>query len=159
MSEEQVQNLTDNEIPAILDEDLANVDTSIPVLRGGQVHDFDIKSVEVSDNKQGTGKNLVITLSTTSDLPSTRGDIISAGFPCYVYIGLTPAVGRPDKKDYTEDDIRRALARFTLAVHGEKCAVQPIDKHIGKRVKCKISVTKPTAEYPNEGNNVTFVPA
>ena len=129
----------------------------MPVIKSGVIHDFDVKNVEVSDNKDGTGQNLVITLATTSPVAGLNGQQIEAGFPVYHYIGLTPITGRSDKRDYTEDAIRRSLAQFTLAVHGQKVPVRPLIQHIGKRVRCKVAVTKPTAEYPNPGNKITFV--
>lgn len=143
--------------PSILDEDLSSVDTSFPVIKGGIIHDFEVKHLEVQDNKEGTGQNLVITLTTTGPVPGLNGQTIDAGFPVYHYVGLTPIVGRPDKRDYNEDQIRRSLAQFTLAVHGKKLPVNPFDAHLGKRVRCKVAVTKPTAEYPNPGNKLTFV--
>ena len=141
----------------ILDEDLANVDTSMPVIRGGIIHNFEIANCERMQNRAGTGENIRITLKTTEELQTTKGDMLSAGFPIYKYLSLTERVGTPGKKDWTVDDIKKGLAQWMEATYGTKRAVAPLEEHIGQRVKCKVTVTKATDEFPNEGNALTFI--
>lgn len=143
--------MTENESLSILDEDLSSVDTSMPVLRGNVIHDFEIVNIEVTKSKDGLGDVLRIQLKTTGELLSTKNDTVNAGWTLYNYISLSP------KGDYTIDRIRRSLAQFVEAVEGRPGQVNPTDRFIGKRVRCKVKVTKPTAEYPNEGNSVSWV--
>jgi len=149
--------MQDNEMtaPDILDFDPTGVDTSAPILPKA-IYDLEIKNVERGPNKDQTGENVKITLITTQPHIATNGQEVSPGFPLYKYIALTPRTGEPGKKDYTTDDIKREVTLFCEAVHGAKVPMLPLDKHIGRRVRCKIGISPATDQY-EESNNVRFV--
>ena len=151
---------TTTTLPSILEEDLSNVDTSMPVIAANPpiLHAFDLADVTIQSKDDGS-QSVKITAKTTTELRSTKGDMISAGWPLYSYIGLTERVGRPGKEDYTKDDIQRGLASFVLAVTGKKEKFGDPKRFVGMKVYGRIKIKKGTDEYPGDSNSVTFVPA
>lgn len=143
--------------PNFLDEDMGSVDTSMPVIKGPLTTELEIVSVDQADSADKTGQNLVIKMKTVGEHKGTKGEPISAGFPLTKWIGLTPMVGRPGKKDYSPDDIRRSLAQFLEAVEGKKGSINPRERFTGMRVIVKIGVQPGNEKYPNESNSVTWV--
>lgn len=142
---------------SFLDEDLSKVDTSMPVIRGGIAAELEIVSVTQEPKKDGTGSNVVIKMKTTRELPSTKGDMINAGYPLTKYLSLSPVIGRTDgKKEYTEDDVRRGLAQFMEAVEGKKGNMNPMERFAGKRVMVKVTVSPGNEQYADESNSIKF---
>ena len=142
---------------SLLDEDLSAVDTSMPVIRGPVTIELEIVDVTEEESKDKTGMNLVIKVKTVTPVNSTKGDIISPGFPMKKWIGLTPMVGRPGKKDYDGEMIKKSLAQFQEAVEGKKSSIKPLERFKGQRVMAKIGVQEATEKYPNESNSIQFV--
>jgi hypothetical protein len=141
---------------SFLDEDLSSVDTSSPVFKGNQVLELEIVDVFTDKTKDGLSDRLTIKSKTVKSYPGTK-ETIKDGFPITQYIGLTPMTGRLDKKDWGEDDIKKSIAKFLEAVEGKATRLTPMDRFKGKRFLVKAAVTAPTAQYPNEGNQFTYV--
>lgn len=105
--------------------------------------------------------NLKIRLETTTDLVSTSGEPLAAGFPLTTYVALDP---RGD--DYPILKVRKGLAAVLQAVYGEKNDV-PLtvlrddpESIQDKVVEVKVKIGKPTAEYPNPSNSIgQWIPA
>lgn len=119
--------------------DLSGVDTSRPVLPE-QMHVLSLAKVDVTDNKAGTGKNLVVVFNTVNDSPDVTGaKIISAGYPITKYYPLQQSEN-PKAPDFKAD-----LARLQDAVEGSKQGERgPFNpfNYVGKLVMAKLKVKK-----------------
>lgn len=98
--------------PLNLGIDLNQVDTGRPVLVAG-TYQMNVASVEVQDNKAGTGRNLIVDFATTAPATSTKDKEVAAGFRVRNYYPLQPS----DKKP--ENDLwQQRLAQLQDAVLG-----------------------------------------
>ena len=98
--------------------DLAGVDTSMPVLETGH-YILEVDTVEVKENKEKTGNNLVVACKTCAPANSVQGradgkvEDIKAGFPVKIWLPL-----RQSTKSIDAPDFRKRLAEFQDAVEG-----------------------------------------
>lgn len=142
-------------VPSFLEEDLSKVDTTVPCIRANLTEEVEIVSVEIAKSKtENPIDMLVISVKTVKDLPSTKNETINAGFPLYQRIGLTPLVGRVDKKDRTEQMIKKDVAKFVQATG--KSTLMPLEQFKGVRVMIKTAVEPARGQYA-ESNSISFV--
>lgn len=116
----------------ILNDDLSNVSTSMPLLTEG-LYDLTIKDVKIEKTKDQTGEMLAISLATTA--PATAqgtGEPLAPGFPIFDRIMITPT------EKLSVESIKRRVAAFTQAV-GVR-SVMPLEQFAGKVVRAKIVV-------------------
>lgn len=126
----------------ILREDLGGVDVSMPLLPK-DTYLMTVKKCEVVDNKKGDGKNIKITLSTTTPTISVAGEPIAPGFPVYDTISLTPT------PNYTKASILKKVKLFRQAVTGQAGgAFDPAAQYEGKNVKVVLKVQDEQGDYP-----------
>jgi len=149
--------------PSFLDEDLSSVDTSMPVIKGGQILEYEVAGVTEETNKDQTGTNLIIKIKTVNPTVSTKGETINPGFPMRRTVSLVQALGRAGKQDYDADSIKRMLAQFVESVEGRQkgvpSAIKPLERFAGKHGLMKVTVVPANDQFPNESNSITFVPA
>lgn len=70
-----------------LNVDLTQTDNSFPVLADNQCQVM-VQSAEVIDNKDKTGKNLLVIVKTTQEYPSSEGVSINPGYQLRSYFPL-----------------------------------------------------------------------
>ena len=95
--------------PELLDLDLANVDTSFPVLRHG-LYELVVKEASVEKTAAGDGEMLVLQLATTQPAKDVKGNTLNPGTILFHRVGLKPT----DKYDYLA--IVKNVARVTQAM-------------------------------------------
>ena len=78
----------------ILDMDLNQVDTNIPLLQAG-VHALVVEDSSVEDNAAGDGKNWNLKLATTEPTTGTKGETIEPGHPVYHTCSTTTSTSGP----------------------------------------------------------------
>jgi len=112
-----------------------------------------IKDAKVEPNKKNTGNNLVTKWANTSDITSTKGDIIPAGSMVITqYTGLTPTEKRSNK-DIAQDCARLIRgSRLPDATTGRDLINNPTIL-IGKELMVKVAIKKETDEFP-EANEI-----
>ena len=142
-------------VPSFLDEDLSKVDTNMPVIQGPITEEVEVQSIELAKSKEGSMDMVKITVKTLRDLPSTKKQIINAGFPLYGNISITPLLGREGKKDRTEEMIKRDVARFVQAC-GENGGLQPLTRFVGKRCLIEITIRPKEGKWA-ETNDIQFI--
>jgi hypothetical protein len=89
--------------------DLTNVDLSRPLVKDKTPMEVTIKSIEVVNNKAGTGKNLKLQYTTNETFESTEGKTVNPGCTLHELVSLVTT----DKFDPREN-----LARIKLAALG-----------------------------------------
>lgn len=119
--------------------DLAGVDTSRPTLPEN-LYVLNISNVEVKENKQQTGQNLVVTFETTSETMDSRGQqLLQPGYKITKYYPLQQS-DKPTAPDYRAD-----LARLQDAVEGTtKDNRPPFNpfQYVGMSVVAKVKIRK-----------------
>lgn len=147
--------------PSFLNEDLSTYDTSLPVVRGNPTTEVEITKVEVvlsAQKEDGSPqlRMLVISTKTTVDHISTKNKPIERGYPLPDQrITLDPLIGRPGKKDRTEEMIKRDVAKFVQSC-GQKGGIYPLERFVGLRAMAKLGIEAASGKWP-EKNDVTFV--
>lgn len=145
------QNVND---PLGLNLNLNEVDTSMPVLVEG-AYILTIDKVEVVENKDKTGNNLLVIFKTAADATSVKGQAegkehdIKAGYPLRQYMPLQPNPDKPDARDFKEN-----LAILQDAVEGStKNNRGPFMPHtyIGRQVLARVKV-KDDPDYGLQNN-------
>lgn len=140
--------------------DLNDVDTSMPVLVEG-LYILTIDKVEVVENKDKTGNNLLIIFKTAADATSLKGQAegkefdVKAGFPIRQYMPMQPNPNKPDARDFKEN-----LAALQDAVTGSKKGnrgpFQP-STYVGRQVSARLKVTE-DPEYGKQNNIARLAP-
>lgn len=86
-----------NQEPLILDVDLSQVDTTIPVLTAG-LYDLRVEAITKEENKAKTGFNAKLKLTTTTVATDKNDKPVKEGFPLFMYFPLQ------SKSDATDPD-------------------------------------------------------
>lgn len=131
----------------ILDRDLSQVNTSMPILRDG-IYDVEVSRVELAETSDQQGKMLRLVFKTTAPSQAVSGDMINAGFPLYHNFLLTPKGGM------TEEMIVRNLAAF--AQSAGVATINPVDQLRGRMVRVRVVVV-PERKDRNTGR--TYPPS
>lgn len=144
------------EVPSFLQGNMAEVDTSTPVLKGGQILDWKVGDVKIEPNNKGNGQNLRAVLKTVKDGAETLdGKTVGAGFPYFFTCSLTPTA------NYDEDAITKNVAKFVQGCG--KTHLFPLSQYEGLIITCKTKVrperkNKETGEVYPESTDLAFVP-
>jgi hypothetical protein len=135
-----------------LDTPVNDIDTAFPRVAPG-VYEFRIDGPAVGSNQKGTGELLTVPLRSCGELTSTDGERLPAGFGLTAWVGLTPTGNR------TEGAIAKDLALLAksagLLTATPRQLIENPTVLQDKIVKCKVSIQKETAEWP-ERNQVRF---
>lgn len=116
-------------VPSFLDEDLSQVDTSMPVLaEASAVLKIDDSSLVL--NKDKTGQLWKLKMVTTAQMRSTTGEMLSEGFPVFAQVSLKPT------EKYSEESIKKAVASWLQAAGVPRLNHEELK---GKLVQCKIA--------------------
>lgn len=129
-----------------------DVDISRPIIPAAN-YEMEVTSATVADNKDKTGKNLVLKLKNTRAVRSTKGDELPPGQVVLTqYVSLTVTDKRTSKN--IAQDIARTSRGLGLPpqVTGRDIINNPSVLN-GKTGLFKIKVSQETAEYA-EGNQV-----
>ena len=148
--------------PLGLNLDLNDVDTSMPVLVEG-LYILTVDKIEIVENKDRTGNNLLVIFKTASDATSLKGQAegkehdIKAGFQLRQYMAMQDNPNKPDARSFKEN-----LATFQDAVTGSKKGNRgPFlpSTYIGRQVAARIKV-KDDPDYGMQNNiaRLTTVP-
>ena len=136
MSEETTQ-----PIPEILQKDLRDVSTDLPVLAKG-VYNLTVRTVQLAPTEKG-GQVVKIALTTMEPAVSTRGEQVGENYPIFDNISITPTA------DYPVSQIERRLAAFRKACLGDTAgSFFPLDQYVGCVVKASVKVQPPRDDYP-----------
>tara|TARA_R110000787_G_scaffold8323_5_gene27794 strand:- start:401 stop:844 length:444 start_codon:yes stop_codon:yes gene_type:complete len=143
-----------DELNALLNEDLGDIDTSRPILKE-TIATMRVKEMQVKSNKAETGNNLEITLVTMETLPNRKGDDVNANFPVFDIISLTPT------EKYDADAIKRRLKEVRVAVHGPgEGAFGTPAEYIGLELEVKIGIQEDkTGKYSDRNVIKRYLPA
>lgn len=147
--------MNENEMPLDLNVDMSDVSTAMPLIPNGTVALLGIKSFEVSPNKAGTGKNLMVQFFLEEPTTSTMGDTINRGFPLRKYYPLQQS----DKEG--APDFRRDVKLLLMAVFNtdeDNCpnlTSETLSQLPGQQVVGTIKIDKGTPEYPNDSNSIS----
>lgn len=133
-----------------------DTDTSMPLLAAG-LADLVISEAEVADAKKNPGsQTLRLVLKTTADGMSTKGEPLSAGFPLFHYISITPS------ESYPATRIAKAVAMVCQAAGVTGVTVRQVlddpSMLVDKVVRCKVGIRKETDDFPESNTIKTFVP-
>lgn len=148
--------MTDIE-PIVLDVDLNQVDTSIPVIKPG-LYDMEVADITKEENKDKTGYNLKVKFVTKEPAKSHKDEEqeINAGFPLFKYYPLQKKEGGSDKFDW-----RVGLAQLIDACLGTEMGNRPgfnaselLNKTV--RVAVAVSVNKDTEQPQNEIKRISY---
>lgn len=157
MSDEMYEN-----DPLGLNVDLTDVDTSMPVLVEG-LYIVNIDKLEVVENKDKTGNNLLVIYKTAAPATSIKGQAegkendVNAGWPLRQYMPLQNNPDKPDARDYKEN-----LAVLQDAVEGSskgnRGPFRP-STYVGKQVAVRVKIQDdPNYGKQNSIARVTAVP-
>lgn len=138
---------------SLLDADLTNVDTSMPLLQPA-VMELRVISAKVEPNKAGTGHNLNLTLSTVNPQKSTQGDTVGAEWKVFHVISLTPT------DNYPKASIERSLKAFRQSCLGDQPgAFGSPEQYIGNVLTAKVIVQEDSkGQYPPSNRINRFLP-
>ena len=130
--------------PLGLNLDLNDVDNTMPILVEG-LYILTVDKVELVENKDKTGNNLLVIFKTASDATSLKGQAegkendIKAGFQLRQYMAMQDNPNKPEARSYKEN-----LATFQDSVTGSKKGnrgpFQPltyVGHQVAARIKCK----------------------
>jgi hypothetical protein len=134
-----------DEIDNILTRDLTGVSLADPLLPKG---DYEVEMVKIEQrrNKADTGNYLNIQVKTVAPVKSVEGAPIPAGRTLFGMLSLTAT------ESYDEKAVERNLGRFQKAFDVSR--LFPFEANYGKRGKCTVGISKPTADYPEERNEI-----
>lgn len=141
-----------NVVPNPLDENLDGMGTPFPVLKAG-MYRLEVKSAAVVSKKAPkVGENLLIEFKTTADGKSTKGEVLHSGYPIRHYISKYDSPGEE------MDRMKKSIASFVKATGKKGLTARMVLDHpeqfVGAIVDAWVKVTKPTDDYPNEGNAI-----
>lgn len=146
--------------PLGLNIDLNEVDTSMPVLVEG-MYIVNIDKIEVVENKDKTGYNLLVIYKTAADATSIKGQAegkindIKAGYQLRQYMPLQPNPDKPDARDFREN-LAVLQDAVTGSTKGNRGPFQP-SSYIGQQVCVRLKVQDDPAY--GKGNSVSRVVA
>jgi hypothetical protein len=133
-----------------LDENVNDIDTSFPVLAPGVKH-LTVTDATVEPTNDGLAKQLVIKLKTVNPELTIKGETQEPGFPLTARRLLEP------KGRMTMHQVKTGLARLGKGL-GLSVKLSEFRDNPAILVGCEgdwnVTVSKPTAEYPNPSNNV-----
>jgi len=148
--------------PLGLNINLNDVDNSMPVLVEG-LYVVTVDKIEIVENKEKTGNNLLVIFKTASDATSLKGQAegkeldIKAGFQLRQYMPLQNNPSKPDARDFQEN-----LATLQDAVTGSKKGSRGpflpstyINRQVAARIKVK---DDPDYGLQNNISRLTAVP-
>lgn len=122
------------EQPLVLEEDLTTIETTMPVMPEG-FYDLRIDKISQEPNKDKSGMNGVLELTTTQPFTSESGKQVDPGHPLRVYF---PLQNKADaKKGY---DWRVRVAQIQEAALGEKKPRFDANELIGKIVRARVKI-------------------
>lgn len=138
-----------------MDMPASDIDLSYPIAPAA-IYPMVCSEAKVAPNKQNTGNNLVLKWKSTTEITSTKGDVIPAGqLVVQQYIGLTPTEKR------TATNIAKDLSQLIL---GTRLPASTTPGQLrseptlltGKEAAVKLKVQPETDEFP-ESNKVAMV--
>lgn len=140
--------------PLGLNLDLTDVDNSMPVLVEG-LYILNIDKIEVVENKDKTGNNLLVMFKTAAPATSLKGQAngqeldVPAGFPLRQYMPLQNNPNKPESRDFREN-----LATFQDAVtgstKGNREKFMP-STYVGQQVAARVKV-QDDPDYGKQNN-------
>jgi len=136
--------------PLGLNIDLNEVDTSMPVLTEG-LYILNIDKIEVVENKDKTGNNLLVMYKTVAPATSIKGQAegktedIRPGYPLRQYMPLQNNPDKPDARDFTEN-LAVLQDAVTGSTKGNRGRFMP-STYIGKQVAARVKIQ----DDPNYG--------
>lgn len=139
-------------------EELANVDTSFPLLKPGQ-YEFVVDSVEIKDSNSG-GKFISISAKLNEDAETTAGEPLKPGYPVRHMINLTPSQkqieNNPRGVEGCVENIKKDIAKFLDATVGPSRYYDPsFQVYRGQTFFAKTRVSK---ERTDERTGQTYDP-
>lgn len=140
--------------PLVLDVDLSQVDTTIPVLVP-QLYDLKVDAITKEENKQKNGFNAKVKLVTTSAATDKNGKTVKEGFPLFMYFPLQ------SKSDATDpDQWKKNFAMLQDAALGCSLGNRPpkfdAGEIIGRIVRADVKVEPYEGRDTNKVGNLTY---
>jgi len=136
------------DVDPILTNDLTDTSPDNPLI---PKNDYAMTIVKIEQGKSKNSGNamLNIQLKTINPTTAVNGEALPAGsVTLFHHIVLTPT------EKLSAEQIKRALKRFQLACGVQSGPVYPLEQYVGKNVMVSVGISKPTAEYPDERNEV-----
>lgn len=138
-----------------LDMGAESIDLSRPIAPASN-YPLSIKEATKQPNKKNTGENLVLKWVSTTDISSTKGDVIPAGrLVMTQYMGLTPSDKR-SAKDIGQDIARLIRGGRLPGSTTPRDVINNPSLLVSKTLLVKVSVRTETAEFP-ESNEVKSI--
>jgi len=146
-------------------EDLTSVDTSYPILAGGQ-YEFKIKEMTKEQSDSGFEYLLVKASLVSTNALDVSGEPIKPGYVLRHMIGLTPIEKQVQEKglEAVVKDIKRNIVIFLDAVTEDRQWDPSLELYIGKNFFAKTKVTKERVDkntgntYPPQAEIQTLIP-
>lgn len=127
-----------NQEPLVLDVDLSQVDTAIPVLPAN-LYDLRVAAITREENKDKNGFNAKVKFETTIDITDMKGNVVKAGFPLFSYY---PLQNKPDAED--KEQWKKNFAALQDAALGTSQGNRPsrfdAGEILGKIVRANVKI-------------------
>jgi hypothetical protein len=136
----------------IFDQSAGDIDLSRPIAPASN-YQMLLTEPKIEPNRKGTGNNLVVKWKSTTEIMSTKGDVINPGALVITqYIGLTETEKRKSKA--IAQDIARLIRGGGLPVETKISEVMANPTLLaGKTMLVKVKIRQETTEFP-ESNEI-----
>jgi hypothetical protein len=120
------------ELNSLLNTDLGNVETKIPLLKG--LAELEVVAVEIKDNKAGDGSGINCTFALTTPMTAVDGRLVSAGFKVFHNVSLKQT------EKYSPEKIKENVARLKEGISGTKVgSFSPAEQYIGMKFMAQLA--------------------
>ena len=120
------------ELNSLLNDDLTNVETKRPLLKG--LYELEVIEVEIRENNAKDGNSVQFTCALTAPTTAVDGRPVPAGFKVFHNISLK------ETPKYSQGQIKENMARAREGITGNKAgSFAPIEQYKGCKFMAQLS--------------------
>lgn len=120
------------ELNSLLNSDLGNVATSLPLLKG--LAELEVIEITIKDNKAGDGSGINCTFALVNPMTSIDGRPVNAGFKVFHNVSLK------ETPKYSPEMIQTNIARLKEGITGSKAgSFAPVEQYVGQKFMAQLA--------------------